>query len=389
MVRPASRWLLVGAIGLVLVGACGEQTATPTGPSPRPASPPAPAAVVTAIRLEGPSSLSPGASAQYRVIASFSNGTVGDVTDRSTIPGFGLDAPVKVTDSGLVTGREQGEVNLVARYPAGTRYEECEECWVFGPGTLQSPPLRILVLEPGTFRVMGVVTESGRLFPNIHVTVVAGRRAGLTVSSDSTGHYAMYGLAGATDLAISEEGLQIATRSIVVTDHQTVDFDLQPLPGYDTLSGDWRLTISASPDCGSELPAIAATRTFDATITQRGPQLDLKLSSAAIVVLPDSNYFPHGGVSGNVVSIGLQSDFDNPPDWALLEMLEPRRFLGIGARLEGQRSGNTVTGWASGRFAVYRSAGPSYRAPTTVLESSCHRTLGKHDSLHSFRLERK
>ena len=36
----------------------------------------------------------------------------------------------------------------------------------------------------------------------------------------------MYGLAGPTDLIVSEEGLRTATRSIVVTDHQIASEEL-------------------------------------------------------------------------------------------------------------------------------------------------------------------
>jgi hypothetical protein len=200
----------------------------------------------------------------------------------------------------------------------------------------------------------------------------------------------MYGLAGATELAVSEEGLQTATRSIVVTDHQPgVDFNLQPLSGYESLTGDWRLTLQASPSCGSEIPQDVATRTLGARIMQRGPQLSFDLTSPTRVILNDYPVSGHGGVSGASMSFRLRMDPEqNPPRWVLLEMLEPRRFLGIAGYAEGQRSGNTVIGWLSGEFSVYRTAGANYVAPGTVRESSCYRKIGVDSSIHAFRLVR-
>ena len=286
-----------------------------------------------------------------------------------------------------MTGDQPGEADLTAYYPAGIR---SEDGITFGPGTLDSGPLHVLVLEPGTFRVSGVITESGQPIGGVRVTVAAGRRAGLQWTTAPDGRYALYGLAGPTELSVSEEGLQPQVRSIVVTDHQVVDFGLQPLPGYDSLTGNWRLVLSASPSCGSAIPADAAVRTYEARIVQRGPQLTMEVSSPARVVLNDYPSTAFGGVSGDRMSFRFQTETEErtPPRWTLLEMLEPGRFLAIGALGEGQRTGNTIRGWLSGTFAIYRSGGTNYLAAGTVLESSCYRKVGEHEQLHSFSLER-
>ena len=380
---------MMGVTGLVFLAACGEKPRAPTGPSPPPASvgPAAP----TAIRLDGPSSLALGTSAQYRVTVSFTDGTARDVTNQSTIVAhsFGPSGQVlNVADGGLVTGSAQGEGNLIARYPPGIR---TDESITFPAGTLASSPLRVLVLEPGTFRVSGTVTESQRPFPGVRVTVVGGRRAGLQVPTDTDGTYVLYGLAGPTELGVSEEGLQRHVRSIVVNDHQVVDFNLQPIPGYTSLTGDWRLTLTASRSCGSAVPSDAARRTLQARIVQRGPQLTLEVSSPQRVILEGYPSTALGGVSGETASFRFQADGPeerNPPRWTLLEMLEPGRFLGIGALGGGERSGNTITGTLSGTFAIYRNPNGIYLSPGTVLESSCYRKIGEHPELHSFRLER-
>jgi hypothetical protein len=321
------------------------------------------------------------------VTVSFADGTAREVTNQATILGrpFGR---LDVADGGLVTGSAQGEADLTAYYPAVIRTDEGV---TIPRGTLTSSPLRVLVLEPGTFRVSGTVTESGRPFPGVRVTVVAGRRAGLQAATDSDGRYAFYGLAGSTELGVSEEGLQPQVRSLAVNDHHVVDFNLQPIQGYNSLTGDWTVTFQASPTCGSELPVEATTRTFRATLTQRGPQLGVAFHAPSRVVLDGYPSEAFGGVSGDEVGFYLQRESDeerSPPRWVLLEMFQPRRFLGISGPANGRRYGNTVTGTLSGYFSVYRSSGPSYLSPGTALEGGCYRKIGEHPELHSFRLER-
>lgn len=377
---------IIGAMGLIILAACDDKPRTPAGPSP---TSPAPSPTAAGIRLEGPSSLAPGESAQYRVTLSFVDGTARDVTTQSTIYAAHWNEVLRVADTGIVTAGAQGEENLRAKYPAGT---VTDEGWVFGPGTLESPLLRVLVLEPGSFRVSGVVTESGRLLSGARVTVVSGMRSGLQKITSSDGAYGLYGLAGPTELAVSEEGLQPQVRSILVTDHQTVDFHLEPLAGYDSLTGEWTLTLDAAPSCGPAIPANAASRAFQARITQRGSQLTVDFSSPTRIIVPDYPSTGYGGVGGNTIRFFLQrsgNEERNPPAWVLLDMLERGQFVGISGSAEGQRVGNTITGTLSGQFAVYRSPGTNYLAPGTTLDSNCLRLIGVDAELHSFRLDRR
>ena len=323
-------------------------------------------------------------------MATYANGSTRDVTSESTIqrysvPHSGEDV-LQVAPDGVVTGGTAGEMDLEAYYP---RVISTPEGSVIRPGTLSSSKLRVLVLQPGTFRVSGLVIESGLPFPSVQVAVISGTRAGLRVATDNEGKYSLYGLAGPTDLTALEEGFQTATRSIIVNDHQTIDFNLQPLVGYDSVSGDWRLTVQASPTC--ELPREATTRTFHARLTQRGSQLSVDLESPTRIIVEGYPSQAFGGVSGDAVGFYLQRDPDDrsPPRWVLLDRLEPGRFLGISGPSEGRRDGNSITGTLSGYFSVYRTAGPNYLAPGTILESSCLRKKEIDSSLHTFRLDRQ
>ena len=372
---------IIAPVLVLLMAACDAAPGAPPTSQP----PTAPSSQVTGLRVEGPPSLEPGASARYRAVASFSDLRTQDVTNESSWFAEGSQRILVVESPGMVTAIEQGEAQVTVRYPAGTRTAEGD---IFGPGTLSSST-QVLVLEPGTFRVSGVVSESGLPFPGVRVAVVAGRRAGLSAGTDADGRYLLYGLVGPTELAVSEEGLETARRAILVTSDQTVDFSLQPRPGYDSLTGEWRLTLQASASCGSDIPPEAATRTVGARITQRGAQLGLELNSPARVILNDYPASGHGGVSAAGMSFRLQvSVEENPPRWVLLEMLEPRRFLGIAGYGEGQRSGHSIVGWLSGEFALYRSTGTNYLAAGTTLDSRCYRKVGIDSSLHAFRFDR-
>jgi hypothetical protein len=370
---------------------CGGRTPTaPTESSPDPA--PA-SAVATGIRIEGPSSLSLGGSAPYRVVASFSDGTTRDVTQESSLTPRAVfsDYPdvLRVAADGVATGTSDGEAELQAHYPPAT---PIDGGIVLRPGTLQAT-LRVMVLEAGTFRVSGKVSESGQPFPGVSVKVMSGRRAGRISITRDGGSYVFFGLGGRTDLVVAEEGFQHAVRSIVVNDHAVVDFSLESISGYDSLTGQWRLTIQAAASCAPGIPAQAMTRTFDARIMQRGPQLTIDLSSPARVILADYPAVALGGVAGNRVDLYFQTSMgeEHPGRWTILEALEPQRFLGIAGFFRGIRTGNVVVGTNSGRFAAYHATGATYLAPGTLLEHDC---VIKTESPvptgheHTFRLER-
>src|SRR6185503_17238639 len=73
----------------------------------------------SSLRIEGPSSIAPAASAQYRAIASFADGSVRDVTTEARWRTFDGELSAVVVDTpGTVSGRSPGEADLTAYYPA-------------------------------------------------------------------------------------------------------------------------------------------------------------------------------------------------------------------------------------------------------------------------------
>lgn len=374
-------------IALATLAACNDGPTTPAAPSQSPSSP----RVAGAIRVEGPSSIAPGTSAQYRAIASFADGRTQDLTTEASWTSYSAGpAALLVGARGMVTGGSPGEADVIARYPA--TFSTPDDGEAIPPGTV-SGQLRVLVLEPGTFRVSGRVTDSGGPLPTAQIAVVSGTGAGQTTRLRG-GSYALYGLAGAVKLEVSEESFQTETRMVVVNDHATVDFSLQPLAGYVSVTGEWRLTLRAALSCGADIPEDAATRTFQASLRQVGSGLTFILSSPTIV--RDGPNLPFGGVGPERLDFYVQKHSEDedytPPQHVLLEMLEPGRFLGIGGNARGLRTGNNIViGTLSGEFSVYKATGPTYRAPGTTLERTCRRLTTSPiptSETHSFRLER-
>lgn len=375
------------AIGLTFLAACGGRPGTPA--SPTAPMPPAPSSsLVSGIRIEGPSSIAPGASAQYRAIASFADGRTADVTGssswRSEAP-TNFNPPVLVvTGRGAATGSFPGEADVVVSHPDSGVPD------VQAPGSVTAK-LRVLVLEPGTFRVSGRVTDSRGPLPTARVAVVAGTGAGQVTGLRGDGTYALYGLTGPVTLEVSEESFQTQTRTIAVNDHQSVDFSLELLAGYIGVNGEWRLTLRAALSCGSDFPAEAATRTFEASMSQRGSAFTFSLGSPTVV--RDTPELPFGGVGPDRLDFYLAIDAgQTPPVWVVLDRLNSNRFVGIGGNARGLRSGNdVVVGTLSGEFSIYRATGTTYRAAGTTLERSCRRLTDSPfatNDTHTFHLDR-
>ncbi|HXW04956.1 MAG TPA: hypothetical protein VD833_06985, partial [Vicinamibacterales bacterium] len=330
---------------------------TPVGPSQPP-----PSRVATGVRIEGPSSIAPGASVQYRLVASFDDGTTSDVAAQATWT-TGNASVLTASPGGIVRGASRGESALSARYLTQTTH------------------IYVLVLEDGTYRLSGRVTESGGGLPGARIDVVAGRGAGLSATTEFSGSYALYGVAGEVRIEATLDGFEKARRTIVVSEHSTADLVLRPAVAPANLNGDWRLTLSASSACTPPVPEDAATRSYAATVSQIGTFVRVELRSPELTT-------PEARVEGIVIDRRLT--FRLPLDdfyyaayglryYTLIEALGPTRFLAIAGTAHGERLGSAVTGTLDGEFALYLGGGGS---GVRNRQFSCWR------SDHAFRLDR-
>jgi hypothetical protein len=97
-------------------------------------------------------------------------------------------------------------------------------------------------------------------------------------------------------------GYQSLVRTVRVTDHQRINFDLTPLVPRADVSGTYTLTISAAADCRSILPEDVRTQTYTAVLTQDGARLTAILAGANFVSDESRTYNSfQGGVEPNRV----------------------------------------------------------------------------------------
>jgi hypothetical protein len=287
MTASTRAFVVAGAIIWITVAACDKSS------RPAPAAPSTPTPVITTdFRIEGPTSLAPGETAQFKVMALQSDGSTRDVTSetswRSSHP-----AVLQMTADGIATGVAPGTAHAVASVGGRTWGQ-----WVD-------------VLPRGTYRLAGRVVEHGLPIAEAAVSVIAGPAAGLSARSDGSGRYALYGVVDDIQVRASKEDYQSQVQHILVTANQTLDFELAPVVRVD-LSDNYLLRITAA-DCKpyrlsghvgpGVLPEEAKDRTYRASVTQDGPRVSVTLSGANLFgtsrfegrVFPDSVSFTLGG----------------------------------------------------------------------------------------------
>lgn len=195
------------------------------GSSTTPANPVRPSPDLTSLEIVGPSDLPPGASAQFTLMARFSDGSSRDLTADAL---WGIQSAVcsnctssepfvaSVSNTGFVTVHARGEARIIAI----TKQE--------------ATATKDLVFVPeGTFRLSGVIhdaTSPATAIPEARVEVTAGTR--LVVSTDERGAFRVYGVSGPTLLTVTKNGYDLRQERLDVHGHQTANLDLTPSTDY-------------------------------------------------------------------------------------------------------------------------------------------------------------
>jgi hypothetical protein len=358
---PKPSFILAVLVGLATMVACGDSPARPSQP---PTPPPPPGPFLTSLQLEGPGSIPPGESVQLRLIATLSNGASNDVAALATWTSDNASVLSFSPTGGVAKAGARGEAHISARYQG------------------QSRQALILVLENGTFRVRGSVTESGAGLAGARVEVVSGTGAGLAATTGPSGSYALYGVAGDVQLDVTLNGFEKERRTVVVSEHTTINVELRPLIPPTDLRGDWRLTMSASTACVPAAAADASSRIYMVTIAQTGTLLQIQVK--APVMLNAEWLKISGRVIDRTVTIMMPVDdfyypFYGIKFYAVQEILGPGRILVIAGTARGDRLGDVVTGSLDGEFALYRNEN---NGAVWNQDFSCQR------SDHGFRLDR-
>ena len=304
---------------MMLASACDHRNGTPTSPSSQ--------VTLVSVRMSGPTSVAPGETAHYTATAEYSDGSSKDVTaDAGWSPQYNaFDNPIAraefavlFTGPGVAVGNSRGERNIYVRYEGKTGI------------------LNVLVLEPGTFKLSGVVSDtSGGTLAGVTVEVLSGTGKGLKATTGHQGEYGLYGVAGPVHLRTSAEGFTAELRDVVVSGNdRTEPFALSPVETPADVSGTWTMTVTPSPKCRPGLPDVAQGRTYQYQLIQRGTNIEGRISSPTVKMSNPNEIFGLGTVLGSRVRLVFggdtdEGDYTSPTLYDQLSQTETFGFSGF------------------------------------------------------------
>lgn len=325
--------MVVFVLACTAISGCDR---SPAGPSAAGGPPSVP--IVSGLRIDGPTSVAPGESPRYAAIAEYSDGSSKDLTATALWFPNATSFPIHFTSPGIAAPARRGDANIVAN-ASGMR-----------------ATLNVLVLEPGTYKLSGLVSEAdvGPLY-GATVEVLSGIGQGLQATSGSHG-YALYGVSGAVRLRASADGFTPQIHEVVVTGNDAADsFALRPIDAPADVSGVWTMTVSPSPSCPAGLPDIARGRTYQVQLMQHATRLQVKISSPTLQLLnPDEH---SGTVLGSRVRLQFVGDTDygewSTPD--LYDHLSPTETFGFDGSVDGTVTGSEIRATMNGDLVYWNA----------------------------------
>lgn len=289
---------LPAVIGALAMAGC-DRGSTPTSPTPVPR---AGSAGLVSLAIGGTTSLDgPGASGAVTAIATFADGTSREVT---------AEASWTVTQGwltfsrpGTITATRYGTATLNARY-----LTQHANAW-------------IRIAPAGSFLLHGSVTGAGGFrLPGARVEFSSGCGTH-TAITDEFGAYILPA-AGQAALRVQMNGFQTQVTQVAVGADGRFDVELQHVPATGSLSGQYRLTVSASPTC--VLPGDVMQRRYDARILEVDRHLSVLLSGASFAVWGGEPGFT-GSRDQDTVRFVVSDTFDD--GYNFIEAIDPGRTL--------------------------------------------------------------
>lgn len=346
-----SRFRTIALVLTVVVGgwlaACDKSPtqASRLPPTPPPSQPGQP--TLQSIRVDGPASVPPGTKAQYAAIGQMSDGATQDLTATTTWRSSD-GAVLSISSTGEATGGKDGEAVVAAESSA------------------KRASLQVLVLTPGTHRVTGLVSDGGTPIAGATVDVIDGSRAVMSARTDADGIYRLYGLVGDVEVRVRADGYPDQVRGIPVTEDARLDF---ALPAGANLTGSYELTITADgavcpATARNPFPAQFRVRTYNASVTQSGSQLSVKLTGGSLMFGSFSG--TQNGTNATFDIHGITSDpfyhyytyFDRSLD--LVEQLSSSTYLIVSGKATTSKVSSGLSGQLAGVIGVVGSLAGSY-----------------------------
>jgi hypothetical protein len=307
--------------------------------------------------LDGRDQLEPGESAQFTMMATFSNDTTANVTTETTWKVLEPLGVLAISPTGLVTTFLGSSEVGVAR--VGVISGEFR-------GTVLKRTITV-VARPGTFRLGGIVTFGRVGVPDARVEVVSGPFAGKMTTTNGFGNFDLLGVVGDMDVRVSKNGYIDRRHQVTVTGNQTVSWELDGLGPPLDVAGVYALTITAGT-CEVAFPAELKIRVYTATITQSGAAVTLILSGADFSFPELPNWYVWDRLLGTAEPGGVTfvSDPWGDGSYSIVERVDPHLQLLFGTAGEIVTLAMTPRGF-SGTLS-YMSA---QRQPGFVFAGAC------------------
>ncbi|HEX5215000.1 MAG TPA: carboxypeptidase-like regulatory domain-containing protein [Vicinamibacterales bacterium] len=317
----------------LLAATCDDPKNGPAGPSPSPQTTSS-SPVLTGLELTGQTTLAPGATSEFTLIAVFSDGSRNDVT---------AAAQWSINNSTYVTSLGQGRFRAVANGEAtfSARYSN------------RNISREIVVVPDGTFRVTGRIVEDDGVspVPNAHIRVRDADETGPQTDADESGYYRLYGVKRNVDLVVTRPGYTDTERKNLTIDrHTTVNIQI-PLAGPRMrVEGTYTATFNWS-NCSTAFPADLRQRVYTAVVKQSDALIEVRFIEPSFV----HNSANRGDLmEGRVTGTGMSLFADNGYYYyyyggagsapSLIELLpDNRRLMSWGTAVLTQ-SGNRFSG---------------------------------------------
>ena len=319
-----------------------------TAPSPAPTG----STSIVGLTIQGPERLTPGETARFTAIATASDRSTQDYTQKVTWNSTPQDVLTIARTTGEGIARKSGDAVV----------------WADGGGS-GPVKLAVLVLPPNTHRLTGRVQESGLSVQGATVTVMSGIGSGLSTTTDYNGQYRLYGVAGAVEIRVHKAGFTDLVKTFTASQNDVLDFpEARQVQAVPAISGSYMLTLQADSSCPTastdprtpHLPAdMQQPRSHVVQITQEGPAL-------RVAGLGPGFLAPTDRFDGRITPDGVEFElgdgyFGYGPDGAFTAYLSPAQALSYEGHVYASRVGSAIVGRLDGAIELYEKSPVFYR----------------------------
>jgi hypothetical protein len=291
-----------------------------------------------------------GETSQLTATAGFFSGSSRDVSSE-TIWHSSNPAVATISARGLLTAVMPGRTLINASFQTKASNRE------------------VLMLPSGSFILRGRINEPGNLpISNARFEVVDGPPAGQFTMTNYNGAYELYGLSGDVRVIVTKERYVAQTRSVSMTQDRVLDFEILPVVPPIAISGNYRLTFTASERCAKQLVDEARTRTYRALINQNQASVEVLLSDANFALDPYDGS-PWNSFQGRIEANSVT--FFTPFYVEVVEQLSATTYLAIAGVGTATATLPTMSGGFNGALSLWEAPN-GYYATERRQVASCY-----------------